>query len=100
MECSYAWGEQVFDFSASERINVIPGCFGYAYINKGDTLVRVNDVALKGYPPGRPDLSGEAYSFVDSNAQPIFIQKFVINFAAAPGADLWLQLIQYYRSSK
>lgn len=70
------------------------GCYGYAFINKGDTGVRVNQTYLKPYPPARPDLSGESYSFVDPNGA-LFNQDFQITFDAAPGAAPVIEIHQY-----
>jgi hypothetical protein len=72
------------------------GCYGYTFINKGDTGVRVNQTYLKPYPPGRPDLSGESYSFVDP-LRSLFNDDFQIIFDAAPGATPILELHQYHK---
>lgn len=71
------------------------GCYGYTFINKGDTGVKVNQTFLKPYPPGRPDLSGESYSFVDP-LKDLFNQDFQIIFDALPGADPRVEIHQYY----
>lgn len=79
----------------SRTLPAMNNCYGYAFINKGDTGVRVNQTYLKPYPPGRPDLSGESYSFVDPN-KAIFNSDFQIVFDAAPGAAPAVEIHQYY----
>lgn len=71
------------------------GCYGYAFINKGDTGVKVNQTYLKPYPPGRPDLSGESYSYVDPKCN-LFNMDFQITFDAAPGGAPAVEIHQYY----
>lgn len=88
-------GEQITRVTQSITIPKHSKCYGYGYINKGDTGVLVNQTYLKPYPPGRPDLSGEAYFFVDPLGRHVS-NDFQITFDAAPGAAPQLELHQYH----
>lgn len=88
----------------SEKVNTIytsmtipreRGCFGYAFINKGDTGVRINQTYLKPYPAGRPELSGESYAYVDPCRVP-FNMDFQITFDQLPGVVPAVEIHQYY----
>lgn len=89
------FSELINTIYTSQTINKQPGCYGYTFINKGDTGVRVNQTYLKPYPAGRPDLSGESYSFVDP-LRAVFNMNFQVIFDAAPGANPILELHQYH----
>lgn len=74
-----------------------PKVYGYMFINKGDTGVWVNQTYLKPYPPGRPDLSGESYSFVDPLKAIFTGNGFKVLFDAAPAADQRVEIHQYHK---
>lgn len=81
---------------ASGRVNVEKECYGFSFINKGGSAVRVNQILLKPYPPGHPELSGESFSFVDPEGR-ILAQSFEVVFNA--GADPFLQIVQFIKST-
>ena len=91
---SNCFTEMPVSIYTSQTLPRQPGCYGYAFINKGDTGVRVNQTYLKPYPPLRPDLSGESYSFVDPEGR-LFNQDFQITFDTAPGLNPWVEIHQY-----
>lgn len=89
------FSEKAVTIYNSQTINCEKYCYGYAFINKGDTGVRVNQTFLKPYPPGRPDLSGESYAFVDP-CRNYFNMDFQIVFDAAPGVAPAVEIHQYH----
>ena len=89
-------GQSYFD---SQSVQVIPFCNGWVAINKGDTLVRVNGIPLKPYPPGHPELSGESYG-VAGNLGEVFVgDNMVIQVVfdtAAGGVAPWVIIAQKF----
>jgi len=68
----------------SERLAVDKACYGFAYVNLGDTGVRINDIYLKPYPPGFPNLVGQQWGFVDEQGRLYDEKIFNVVFDAAP----------------
>lgn len=88
--------EQITRVRTSLTVPKHKGTYGYLFINKGDTGVLINQTYLKPYPPGRPDLSGESYGFVDPLRAVYTGNDFSVTFDAAPGADMQLEIHQYH----
>lgn len=98
-----------FDFAGAIKFNVqgqtfndgcevpVPECCnGWIAINKGDTLVRVNNIALKPYPPGHPELSGESFTAAGNKGE-FFHGKLTVVFSDTPGTDLNILIVfKYY----
>lgn len=91
-----SFGEIVSDYRGSGNFPFPPNTYGYTFVNKGDTAVIVMDHNLKPYPPGRPDLSGESYSYVDAQGRTFQKVKFQVTFDTTPAADPWLQVTVYF----
>lgn len=78
-----------------ESIDVVadPRCNGWTAINKGATQAIVNNIKLKPFPPGHPELSGEAFG-VQGNKGEIYKGHITIDIDAAGGEVLLVQ--KYY----
>lgn len=95
--------ECCFDFTVttvtqSGRVPREQGTFGFSFINKGDTDVTVNQIILKGFPPGFPDLSGESFSYFDQYSRTLGNPNFDITFDALVTVRQ-LQIIQFYKKT-
>lgn len=84
--------------TSSGPLPVQTKCYGFVFINKGDQWVYVNGVLLKGYPPGRPDLSGESFQYTDDNENGYMEKTFVVNFDTTTGGAPFLQIVQVYKT--
>lgn len=81
----------------SGEIPVDRFCFGFSLINRGADTVKVNNIVLRGYPPGHPELSGESFSFVDPLSR-FYTENFTITFESV--VDPRLQIIQFFVKEK
>jgi hypothetical protein len=77
------------------EILVSPKCNGWTAINQGDTLVRVNGIILKPFPPGFPALTGAAIA-IPGNFCEIFTGRIWIVFDALPGLAPQVCIIQKF----
>jgi hypothetical protein len=75
-----------------------PRCNGWTAINKGDTLVIVNGIKLKPFPPGHPELSGESFG-VQGNLGETYGGVISITFAAGGVAPEVMIIQKYYMNS-
>lgn len=82
----------------SQTVPRHPLCYGYIFINKGDTGVLINGTFLKPFPPGRPDLSGESYSYVDAGGR-LYTRDFLIIFDSLPGVDPRVEIHQVHHNA-
>lgn len=87
----------VGSYRRNEKVPVEVGCYGFIALNKGGDLVTVNDMPLKPFPPGFPDLSGETWGFVDP-WRNLYKRPFQISFAGTGTAPL-LVLVQVTKNS-
>ena len=81
-------------YYTSGFVDVLPGCYGFLFVNLGDTAVRVDNVFLKPYPPGRPDLVGASFAYSDDQQREYSRKQFQVIFDAAPGVDRMLEIHQ------
>jgi hypothetical protein len=70
-------------------------CNGWTAINTGDTLVTVNGIPLKPFPPGHPELTGAAVA-IPGNFGELFRGRIWIVFAALPGVAPSVSIIQKF----
>lgn len=82
-------------YRTSQTVAAHPKCYGFIFINKGDTGVTINQTYLQPRPGA--GLSGESYSYVDAGGR-IYKRPFQINFDAAPGTDPWVEIHQVHHS--
>lgn len=82
-------------YRKSDEVTIIPNCIEWSVINQGDTGCTVNQIYLKPYPPGHPELIGTTFS-LSCNEGEVFTGHLTIAFDAAPGADPWIQIVQRY----
>lgn len=82
--------------SESIELPVDPCCNGFIAINKGAVLATVNQIPLKPFPPGFPDLSGESIT-VGGNRGELYRGRIVVQFAGAGGNVVIIQ--KYYKQS-
>lgn len=71
-------------FFAPQEVTPDSKCNGWTAINKGDTLVIVNGIKLKPFPPGHPELSGESFG-VQGNLGEVYTGIISIVFDATGG---------------
>lgn len=76
------------------RVRVDPKCYGFAFVNKGDTGVHINDTYLKPYLPGFPGLDGGSFAFVDEQGRLFRRKVFVVVFDSAPFINPFIQITQ------
>lgn len=82
-------------YRESQTVPVHRDCYGFIFINKGDTGVTINQTFLQ--PRPAPGLSGESFSYVDAGGRR-YKKDFMINFEAAPGTDPWVEIHQVHHS--
>jgi hypothetical protein len=82
-------------YDVGGEIPVDKNCNGWTAINTGDTLVRVCGIPLLPYPPGHPELTGAAVA-IPGNKGEVFKGRIWIVFAAAPGVNPQVVIIQKY----
>lgn len=80
-------------YRESQVVPVHVACYGYQYINKGDTGVLINGTYLNPRPAA--GLSGESYGYVDAGGR-ITKKPFQIVFDAAPMTDPWVEIHQVH----
>ncbi len=82
-------------YTAGGEIMVDPNCNSWTAINQGDTLVRVNEIELKPFPPGHQELTGAAIA-IPGNKDELYRGRIWINFDALPGLNPKVQIIQKF----
>lgn len=94
MEVCYKFKTVAQSYYVSQgNIPAVANCNGWTAVNKGDTVVRINDIPLLPFPPGHPELSGESTG-VMGNIGEVCVDSFKIFFDG--GANPWLVLIQKF----
>lgn len=84
----------------SGNVEVHPLCFGFIFVNKGDLEVRVNNITLKPFPAGHPELSGESFAFVDPKRKLFSRRQFQVQFNGTPTANTVLEITQVHHVQK
>ncbi len=84
-------------YQNSQQLQLEELCNGYTAINTGDTLVYVNNVPLKPYPSGHPELSGESYTVAGNFGEVYVGANGAISIAfVAGGAAPQVTIIQKF----
>lgn len=81
-------------FAVGKEVAVDPRCNGWTAVNTGDALVLVNNIALKPYPPGHPELTGAAIA-IPGNKWEVFTGRIWIVFPMA-SANPQVTIIQKF----
>ncbi len=94
MECAfYDIISQTYETGG--EIKVDERCNGFTAINTGDTLVFVNNIPLKPFPAGHPELTGAAIA-IPGNLGEIFRGRIWIVFGQLPGVTPQVTIIQKF----
>lgn len=93
-------GLKPYDFIAQTYavggdIQVDPRCNAWTAINTGDTLVTVNGIPLKPFPPTHPELTGAAVA-IPGNFEERFAGRIWILFNPTPGLNPQVCIIQKF----
>lgn len=78
--------------SASGMYEVYPGCCELLFINQGDETCLMNNVILKPYPTGQPDLVGSVFA-ITCNEGELYGGMIQLIFDGTGSAPL-VQIIQ------
>ncbi len=95
MDCYQQYDIIAASYAKGGEILVDARCNGWTAINTGDTLVTVNGIPLKPFPPGFPDLTGAAVA-IPGNAGELFTGRIWIVFSNTPGVNPLVTIIQKY----
>lgn len=82
-------------YYASQEIRVDERCNGWTAINTGDTLVTVNGIPLKPFPPGHPELTGAAIA-IPGNAGEFYRGRIWCVFDNTPAVSPQVTIIQKF----
>jgi len=82
------------DAMTSGMYEVFAGCCELLFINQGDDPCTVNQVLLKPYPPGHPELIGSVFS-VTCNENELYDGYLDLVFAGTGSAPL-VQIVQRF----
>lgn len=82
-------------YRAGIEVAVDAECNSWTAINTGDTLAWVNNIQLKPFPPGQPDLTGAAVA-IPGNLGERFKGRIWIVFDSPAGADPQITIVQKY----
>lgn len=77
------------------EVRVDDYCNGWTAINTGDTLVFVNGIPLKPFPPGHPELTGAAIA-IPGNLGECYRGRIFIVFDSPVGANPQVFIVQKY----
>lgn len=94
MECVY-YDIISQTYETGGEIKVDERCNGWTAINTGDTLVMVNNIPLKPFPPAHPELTGAAIA-IPGNIGEMFRGRIWIVFANTPGISPQVTIIQKF----
>jgi hypothetical protein len=66
----------------SQSIPLDGNCFGWIAVNKGDSVCVVDNIELKGFPTGHPEIEGSSVGIVHPLGLPFMKRQLTIAFRA------------------
>jgi hypothetical protein len=82
-------------YAVGKEVLVDSQCNAWSAINTGDTLVTVNGIPLKPFPPGHPELTGAAVA-IPGNKNEFFRGRIWLVFDPLPGVNPQVVIIQKF----
>lgn len=82
-------------YTVNTEIPVEQNCNAFTVINEGDGIAFVNGIELKPYPPGHPELTGEAVT-VGGNIGEVYSGRIEIKFEIGQAAPKVVVIKKYY----